>query len=321
MSEQLPPETSVWGRAVPTLRQKPVVTREISHIFTERIAPVIQKKCMAWAKNKPEYDACRRYVVRRIVDNFFSLTRRDIAYLEGQAGVTISWETLPRPVEDEEVKKASNDYIKECDNAKTDRAKLACLIERYTNASRVFIIGAFYGSAVAKDSPYYMKPKVERKKPEKIPIEASEVKMFDAAIKAGNGIRELCKGFADEEVRLDNEDARKPAYFYCRVATVFRSLPYSLPRRRELQIAELAKKEGLSNVYKEVVQETQEDIKTAQSMYKEELVDRLTNLKGIGATKTPIPYIAVRIARRAVTSTIGNAIAKKAPYPLQPSGT
>ena len=304
MAEENFPKTA-WQRALPIFREKPEYTKEISDVMEKKVAPVIDKKCKAWATNEDEYKACRRFLTRGIIDRFFSLDRKTISEISKQAKVDLSEDDLPSPVDNDQTGKDVEEYIRnKCGDAK-GKSGFACLVNNYTNVMRAIITGMFVGSKEEEKSPYYLKPK---SKPGKIRISNDEYKIFQDAIETGKVIKETCENFAEKHLELD--DDRKIAYTYCRITNVFRSLPGNLPRRLEVKQASMARKLGLIKALREVIKETQSDLTSAREAFMKEELTRMSYLKDNMATKPPIPYITARIAKRAVTSTIGNAIAK-----------
>ena len=318
-------------------RMKPSYTKDISDIFMEHIAPVIQRKCSAWAKNEEEYTACRRYVTRYIISHYFTPDRKTLTEIEGTTGVFIDPDGLPSPVRNDELANEAERYISDCNNESDERKRLVCRIQRYTNAMRAMLIGGFVGSAVPEDSPYYLKPK-SKKAGTKPTFEAGERRIYELAVRVGGDIKNLCTQFADEASKepvvefkkgvaevtkpsQPNPQARRIAYFYCRVTNVFRSLPRNLPRRLEVQLTREAIDTGLQNVAHEVENETKQWLEEAKQDFMNEVATKFQYLQMSNATETPIPYIQLRLTRRAVTSTIGNAIAKRAGAKLAQSGS
>lgn len=308
-----PPPTA-WERALPTLRMKPMYTKSISDVFMETVAPVIQQKCKAWARDEDEYIACRRYITRRIVTKYFPYDRKTVEEIERQTGVSLSIGDLPESVRNKDTVDKARDYItKECGAIQDKRKQFACMVDKYTTAMRAVLAGGFVGSAEPTDSPYYLPPKRKTKRGE-IKMEPGEKEVFEAAINIGQDIKKKCEQFANEQAKNSTEDVKKIAYTYCRLTTVNRSLAQNIPRGIEIKQKRLAKEVGLTDTYKQVEDETKTLLEGASKMYKDEMKDRVMLLKNAQATDEPIPYIATKIARRAVTSTIGNAIAKRAPY-------
>ncbi len=126
----------------------------------------------------------------------------------------------------------------------------------------------------------------------------------------GTYIKDKCKDFADREA--EKEEDKKVAYFYCRLTNTFRATGANMPRSLTVKEVTLAKETKLTDVLREVEKEVVKDMSEVQKLYLDEVKARVEYLKRANATKAPIPYIATKVARRAVTSTIGNAIAKRA---------
>ena len=302
---------SVWERALPTLRMKPLYTKDVSEIMMEKVAPAIERKCRVWATNEEEFTACRRYMVRRLVNQYFSMTRQLRENLEKQFNVEIDTDGLPTPSVSEKVRQDSRDYIqRKCGGITDRRQRLTCLINTYNTVSKSVIIGEFVGSLENQNSEYYMPPK--SKSGTKPRFEKDEKELFEDAIGVGNEIKKNCEEFADNSA--EKESDKKIAYTYCRLTQVFRSLPYNIPRRAELTISRLAKEEGLSTLYQELENETKNDLNQARQYFEEEMKSRMSYLDKANATEPPIPFITLRIVKRAMTSTIGNAIAKRTQF-------
>ncbi|MEM4048854.1 MAG: hypothetical protein QW750_06205 [Zestosphaera sp.] len=207
------------------------VTSGLYTLVKERIAPIVDEKCKAWAKSDEEYKACKKEVSKMLYGKI-SHPFSDKAYRPSRLRSLYSVLSKNVGGKPSQIGADANVLVKQMRNVMTNELvgkSLAEQINYQEDLARLALLNMFYGS---KGPPEVETPPVRKATAKNLP-DVPELTTLSRAL--GNLIERKCLWFVNlknkKGVPVSGKDEKKNLYYACRFLNVFNALGASLPHK------------------------------------------------------------------------------------------